>query len=360
MDFKFKSSEEENRKREKIWKGIVNNALEDGDYSLLYVQEKPRSRFSVLITRIGIAASLLIFFGLFLWYNNKPETENVHNTELAVNNDIAPGDDKAVLTLEDGSQIVLGNENEEVIFKNDVNAFDLEKGRLVYQANPDINQAIKITYNTVTTPRGGRYQIVLPDGTNVWLNAASSIRFPTMFSSDFRTVELTGEAYFEVAKNAKLPFQVKHVNQLVEVLGTHFNVNTYQEEGTLKTTLLEGSVRVSILNEFGIANSVILKPGEESTITVANERISVGKADTESTIAWKNGDFVFVDEELSSIMKKLEKWYDVEVIYNTRHKHHRFNGMVSRKKNISEVLKIMEFTGKIKFKVEGRRITIMD
>jgi ferric-dicitrate binding protein FerR (iron transport regulator) len=222
--------------------------------------------------------------------------------------------------------------------------------------NADVNAPIGM--NTIRTPAGGQYQIKLPDGTKVWLNASSIIKFPSSFARNFREVELEGEAYFEVAKmlynnNINIHFFVKNKEQQIEVLGTHFNVSSYPED-IIKTTLLEGSVRVYSL----ISNSSqVLKPGQQSQIV--NGEIEIRAADTESSFAWKNGDFIFNNEELYSIMNKLERWYDIEVEYKGSVVPRRFSGAVSRSNNLSEVLRIMELTGKVKFEIEGRRVFVM-
>jgi ferric-dicitrate binding protein FerR (iron transport regulator) len=241
---------------------------------------------------------------------------------------------------------------------------------------------------TAATPRGGTYQITLPDGTKVWLNAASSLKFPASFGSlKTRSVELTGEGYFEVAKDKAHPFIVATAKQEVQVLGTHFNINAYNDEGSTKTTLLEGSVSVSSLplysssrgkrsderplghatsrdlsyrrDDGGGRDDVVLKPNQESVLT-NNAQIRVTDVTAEDAVAWKNGDFVFRGEALESVMRKVARWYDVEVVYaDDVPRDVVIGGYVSRSRNISVVLERMAKTGRIKFKIEGKKITVM-
>ncbi|WP_448634930.1 FecR family protein [Pedobacter panaciterrae] len=235
-------------------------------------------------------------------------------------------------------------------------------GQLVYtvsDSDPQGKNGAQL-FNTIETPNGGKYQVNLPDGTRVWLNAASLLRYPTKFSGSKRVVELTGEGYFEVAKlPGKIPFIVKSEGQEVEVLGTHFNINSYEDEGPIKTTLLEGSVRVIRSKSSWNApdNNVLLRPGEQSEL--GEQKINVKEVNTESILAWKDGDFVFDGDDLKSIMRKVARWYDVEVIYKGEFDDVKFGGLISRSKNISSVLGIMESTGKIHFVIEGNRITVL-
>lgn len=207
-------------------------------------------------------------------------------------------------------------------------------------------------YNLIETPRAGQYQINLPDGTKVWLNAASSLRYPSRFSGSKRIVALTGEGYFEVAKNKQHPFVVKTDRQEVQVLGTHFNINSYTDESSTNTTLVEGSVRVTTLD----GKNRLLKPGEQSQLK--GDEIEVSDVDTENVLSWKNGDFVFKGDDFKSIMRKISRWYDVEVIYQGDFDDLKFGGYISRTKNISSVLSIMESTGKVHFNIKDKRITV--
>lgn len=322
---------------------------------------------------IAWAAVILIIGSAGMLYFNKPVKPDLI-TKISKKQDIAPGGDKAYLTLADGRRISLTDAaNGELVKQQGLLIKKTADGQLVYTVASSDSEGTKEgeLFNTIETPKGGKYQINLPDGTKVWLNAASSLRYPTKFSGSTRTVELTGEGYFEVAKQLgmdqasagktayRIPFIVKSGLQEVQVLGTHFNINSYKDEGSIKTTLLEGRVRVvhAAAKTAASAEGVVLKPGEQSQL--ADHAVNVKEVDTESIIAWKQGDFIFDGDDLKSIMRKVARWYDVEVFYKGEFDKVKFGGVISRSKNISSVLGIMESTGKIHFIVEGRRITVL-
>jgi len=201
------------------------------------------------------------------------------------------------------------------------------------------------------TPRGGTYHVTLSDGTKVWLNAASALTYTaSLGKTGVRKVKLEGEAYFEVAKNKTRPFLVENQGQTVEVLGTHFNINSYTDESSIKTTLLEGSVKV---------NNVVLKPNQQSVLT-ADHKIQVNTIDAETTIAWKNGNFVFAGEHIEPIMRRLASWYNIAVVYQGKKPSGQFRGVISRHNKISEVLKMMELTGAVHFEIEGRKVYVKE
>ncbi|MDB5087420.1 MAG: FecR family protein, partial [Mucilaginibacter sp.] len=218
--------------------------------------------------------------------------------------------------------------------------------------NADKNDLIGNLYNTVSTPRGGHYQVILPDGSQVWLNAASSIRFPTAFTDKERKVEISGEAYFEVAKNKALPFVVKVNSSEVRVFGTHFNVMAYTDEAAIKTTLLEGSVQFS-----NGSASCMLKPGEQSELTKSGQVKVISGVDVDNAIAWKNNMFDFENTDIESVMRQLSRWYDVDVVYNKK-VNDRFFAEIPSSSKLSEVLKALELTGKVNFDIQGRKIII--
>ncbi|RNL55766.1 FecR family protein [Pedobacter jejuensis] len=267
-------------------------------------------------------------------------------------NDIPPGKNKAILTLSNGQKIDLNNSgNGELAKLNGISIKKAADGLLVFSVlNAEPKR--KINFNTIETPFGGQYQINLPDGTKVWLNSGTKLTFPDRFADAKRKVELSGEAYFEVAKDKTHPFLVSSNAQQVEVLGTHFNVNSYSNEPLVRTTLLEGSVKVS--------NSVsekIIVPGEQ--ITLKGNRFDVKQIDPSSAIDWKNGEFRFKAEGLESILRKLSRWYQVEfVVEKGVDKLPAFSGSVSRFDQISVVLKMLEETGDIKFYINGKTITV--
>ncbi|MDR6784397.1 FecR family protein [Pedobacter africanus] len=275
--------------------------------------------------------------------------------------DVAPGGNKAILTLADGSKILLDSAvNGEVIKQSGVVVTKAADGQLVYtiqERGADGDHKKNLT-NTVSTPRGGQYQVNLPDGTRVWLNAASELKFPLSFAGlKERRVSLTGEAYFEVKKDAAKPFIVASDRQVVQVLGTHFNVNSYKEDTNTKTTLLEGAVKVQSLKG-GSPDEAMLKPGQQARIGNASSAISVATVDPLAEIAWKKGQFFFENEPIENIMKEVSRWYDVDIVYKDDFAGKTVWGSVTRYGNVSKVLSILELTGGIHFKIEGRRIIV--
>jgi ferric-dicitrate binding protein FerR (iron transport regulator) len=295
--------------------------------------------------------------GTGIFYFTKPKEQVIQVVEKP--QEIAPGGNRGILTLSHGKQIVLADisakdtiakegEKEEVTIKMNAN------GVITYIVNPDADASKNDanSFNTLSTPTGGQYNIVLADGTKVYLNSVSSIKYPTQFNGDQRMVELEGEAYFEVAKNKNKPFRVKSGNHAIEVLGTHFNVNAYNNESVVKTTLLEGSVAITYKNQ-----KAILKPGQQSNVSDNFNKIAIREVDTEAAIAWKNGRFKFDNANLKTVMKQLERWYGIKVEYRGDVSDVRFNGGTFMNKNLSEVLKVLELSN-IKFKVEGKTIIV--
>lgn len=260
-------------------------------------------------------------------------------------NDVPPGKDRAFLTLEDGTKIELDS-----LQNNSTQAHGFEKkngNEIVFsEASPQ-----NVGYNTLSTPKGGKYKLVLPDGSMVWLNAASTIRFPTAFQGDTREVTLTGEAYFEIAKNEKKPFHVKVKDMDVQVLGTHFNIMAYEDEPAINTTLLEGLVKVSQGNR-----SNILKPGQLSAID-KNGDMKTSNADIEEIMAWKNDLFVFKEYDFAKIMRQIERWYNVTVVYKHKLPGGQYSGEIGRNNNISQVLNILQASG-VSFKITDNTVTV--
>lgn len=306
--------------------------------------------------RIAAAASIALLLGSGIFYFIQPKEQNVQVTVKP--QEIAPGGTRGVLTLSNGKQIVLSDisakdtiakegEEDEVTIKMNAN------GEITYVINPNAEGSKDDnSFNTLSTPTGGQYNIILADGTKVYLNAVSSIKYPTQFNGDKRIVELEGEAYFEVAKNKSKPFIVKSDNQSIEVLGTHFNVHSYNNESVIKTTLLEGSVAVTYKNQ-----KSILKPGQQSDVSDSFSKIKVREVDTEEAVAWKNGRFKFDNADLKNVMRQLERWYGIKVEYRGDVSDVRFNGGTFRNKNLSEVLKVLELSN-IKFKIEGKTVIV--
>jgi transmembrane sensor len=271
--------------------------------------------------------------------------------------DLLPGSNKAILKLADGSEIALDDSRKgKIARQQNVLIAKTENGQIVYQADGSQNQQLvkNITqYNAIITPRGGQYEVVLPDGTRVWLNSASSLKYPTTFTGADRRVELSGEAYFEVAKNAAKPFFVKTGTQTVEVLGTHFNINSYTDEKAVKTTLLEGSVKVNS----NTGKSVVkLTPGEQAVNTAGAINI-VHDADVDEAMAWKNGKFLFRNTDLQTIMRQLSRWYDVDVEYQGVITERHYRGRISRNVPVSQVFEILKTSG-LNFTINGRKIIV--
>ena len=310
---------------------------------------------SIRQTRIWAmaAASVLLFLisSIYLSQNKPSEQQLTEVTKPVIVADKSTGS-KAVLTLADGSAIILDNSPNGTVSKQGSTVVDkTSNGQLVYRSETTpTTQAENI--NTLSTPKGGQYQLQLPDGSKVWLNAASSIKFPAAFSGSERKVELIGEAYFEIAKNAQKPFKVVLAQgAVIEVLGTHFNVMAYQNEKNINTTLLEGSVKIS-----KSSLALTIKPGEQA---VLNKTLQAYKVDAEQEIAWQKGDFQFSNTDFAGILRELERWYDVDFVYEELPSK-KLNGIVSRKYNLTQVLKMLEITGGVKFKMEGRQIRVIN
>ena len=316
-----------------------------------------RKSLRTLWPRFASAAAVLIFIsiGIYFYMNSNTDESTQIATTKKVNN-IAPGSNKAVLTLGNGKKISLTDAGNGTIAKQSgIKIIKTDDGQLIYSVSVSELKSILPEYNTISTPRGGQYQVSLPDGTNVWLNAASSLKYPANFTSlKERRVELIGEAYFEVVHNKTLPFRVETEEQVVEVLGTHFNINSYTDEPIVTTTLMEGSVKVH-----SIANNVIIKPGQQTILVHASKQISVQKANLGIALAWRNGTFQFDNETIESVMRKISRWYDVDVVFQKNCTKQGFVGTISRFENVSEVLQMLEHTGTVHFKIDGRRITVM-
>ncbi|MGM9478747.1 FecR family protein [Pedobacter sp. GSP4] len=316
----------------------------------IYQQEKKKpSRY---FYRVAAAASLLLVLGLG-WYIFKQRSNTASHNHMA--SLIKPGGNKATLTLSDGTKINLDQVSNGTIATQDgISISKTADGQLIYTISNTKPATSKTGFNTINTPAGGQYQVSLPDGTKVWLNALSSLKYPTSFNGAYRRVELSGEGYFEVAKNKNKPFKLKTAKQEISVLGTHFNVSAYADDANIKTTLVEGSVAV---NNFNPQASGKLKPGQQAVFQRTGFAIS--NVDVEEYIAWKNGFFVFNNEGIKEAMQKLARWYDVDIEYVGDFDGIYFGGSFSKHNNLQQTLNILESTDKFKFKIEGRRIKIL-
>lgn len=314
------------------------------------------------IVWFSAAAAFVALLGTAAWFliQSSPETAE-NKISPSASKGIQPGGNKATLTLADGSVIVLDNAKTGMLTQQgNVQIQKLADGELAYQ--PVGERSSVLLYNTVSTPRGGQYQVNLPDGSKVWLNAASSLRFPSAFTEKERRVELTGEAYFEIAALAKkdgpgkVPFIVAvDGKQEVEVLGTQFNVMAYHDESSVNTTLIEGSVKVSSpQTNF----SKMIAPGQQVQLNQQGRLVVNKNADLEDVLAWRKGRFHFEGADIEQVMRQIARWYDVEVVFHGKPKK-LFHGGISRNVDVSKVFKMLENTGAVQFRIEGRKIIVM-
>ncbi|MBE9602877.1 FecR family protein [Pedobacter sp. MC2016-24] len=304
--------------------------------------------------KLPLAAAIALIavgLGVYLYFNVSSDSTRLH-TQVAAR--IVAGSNKAILTLSGGKQIALTDaDNGELVTEGNTRITKTADGKIIYE--PSIAQDSKaVVYNTVSTPKGGQFQVVLPDGSQIWLNAMSSITYPSSFSGKERLVQLKGEAYFEIAKNPEKPFKVDVAGQQkIEVLGTHFNVEAYIDDHEIKTTLLEGSVKLGARNK-----QIRLKPGQIAIDDLKTDLI-VKQADLEEVMAWKNGLFVLNEVNLKDVMKKAARWYDVDVEYQGNIANKKLWGTVSRYKDINELLDNIAITSSLRYKIEGRRVILM-
>lgn len=295
------------------------------------------------LRRWGWVAAAAVLAGLVVTgirYFIQPEKQVIDMT-VVTTGDVMPGSHKAVLTLADGSKITLDDAgNGELAKQPGATVMKPDSGSLVYKGGVADG---RLVYNTLATPRGGQYRLVLPDGTVAWLNAASSITYPTAFNGRERSVETSGEVYFEVARNAQQPFLVKTGRQQIEVLGTHFNINAYHDEGAINTTLLEGAIKVTPAGTTGKA--ILPKPGQQTSYDLQTGHIQVKQVNTATAIAWKNGLFSFEKAGIQEVMRQLSRWYNVDVIYEGNIPSQTFSGDIYRNLGLSKALEMLGFVG---------------
>lgn len=292
----------------------------------------------------GVAAAIILIISISYLFLNR-STYNDHTATI-----IEPGRDKATLVLSSGKTIVLEDvANGKLTEELGTTIEKTEKGGINYKIEG--NTDVRIAMNLLNVPKGGQFQITLSDGTKVWLNSNSSLKYPSAFSTSERRVELTGEAYFEVSKNKQKPFIVETSLQKVEVLGTKFNINAYDDESSTQTSLAEGSVRVSCKN-----NTTLLKPGQQSTLT--DQNIAVRAINLDQVLDWKNGDFNFSNNNLKEIMRKISRWYNIEVIFEGPISQETYVAQISRKKRLNDVLRALQLSGSIKYNIRNNKLYI--
>lgn len=306
--------------------------------------------WTVLRYTVSASAILLLFFGFHLFKSTSLDPKMMAAPNIVHKKDVGPGQNMAVLTLEDQTRIVLDSSGKQLLNETaGGKAIKVVGGLLDYFSADATHQESTSTLNTLSTPRGAQYQVVLSDGTKVFLNAASSIKYQTVFKGNKREVELSGEAFFEVVKDGNRPFVVHTYKGDVNVLGTEFNVSAYAKEGEMKTTLMEGSVKISHRGK-----SFLMKPGQQ---VMVDKEIKLTEVDVNEVLAWKNGLFYFNHTPLNVVLQQLERWYDIDIDFNTVPLKH-FNGSISRKSNLSQVLQMLEITSDIKFEINGKSVKI--
>ena len=357
------SREEADPMMDEIWSLLSQQELPDFDreeadrfFSVLTQQQ--RRKRTVFYRSLMVAASVLaVCLSVYLLrYNSMEHTQATDGaTAGKLMQDIMPGGNKAILTLGDGSTVVLDTaQNGELAQQEGATVHKLKNGQLAYAAVDGKSAGEKQQFNTITVPKGGEYTITLADGTRVFMNAASSLSYPTRFTGRNRLVKLAGEAYFEVTKHATEPFIVEVGNrQRIEVLGTNFNVQAYADEPAMHTTLLEGSVRLSYES-----HTVILKPGQIAS--AINNSLQISQADEDEVMAWRNGIFIFNNENIVSLMKRVSRWYNVEVVFKGDMSGVNFIGSYSRTRSLFNLLKTIELTGKVSFLVQDGNVTVIE
>jgi transmembrane sensor len=362
------------RDNESIISGLLENTWDDLDMhtakdisqiqadqvynSIIKSRAPEKSPYKFWMIRIAASLLLCLGIGLIIYRSQTPELlqKTAIKTDKPKAEDFMPGKNKAVLTLSNGNEVVLDDrQNGKIASQGSVIISKLEDGQIAYAATDADPKSTSVANqsNTLTIPRGGQYQLTLPDGTHVYLNSASSLTYPAKFAGKERRVTLSGEAYFEVAKNPKIPFIINVNNkQQIQVVGTHFNVEAYTDERAINTTLLEGSVKILYKNK-----ETLLKPGQVA-INNMGASLNIEPADLDEAIAWKNGLFSFNNENITSVMKKISRWYDVDVVFKGDMQNVNYLGNYSRTKSLANLLKNIQLMEEVNISIAGRRITV--
>lgn len=329
------------------------HVAENRNKLLQTIRQKQSSKTSFWLW--SAAAAILIFLSVGIyWYNMSNHSQPMLTSRYG--DDVLPGGNHAILTLADGSSIKLDSTGIGLLAQqHGINITKSEDGIITYEMQLEEGMGVATAaLNTISTPRGGQYKVILPDGTQVWLNSASSLTYPIHFSRKERKVELEGEAYFDVAHNAQIPFIVNSVGQSIQVLGTQFNVEAYGDERQFTTTLVQGSVHVSSNH---VPSSLTLKPGQQAVLS--GGKFEVGIVDVNDYTAWKDGLIMLNNFDLPTVIKQLERWYDVEFV-NQGNRQFNVSGIISRTANLSEVLQAIENNTGVKFRIEGRRVSVQE
>lgn len=330
--------------RERLLRNIL---IKNGNYKLRKMQ------LSRTVYKYAATVLVVVAFGIWFFLNNKDvdiKTETVVQSTI----NIDPGKETATLVLGDGTELQLDTVSNGLISTNDAVEINKTGAAVNYQNEQSLkDEKQPVKYNTIYTNRGNQFQIILADGTKVWLNSESSIRYPTQFNGNTREVELTGEAYFEVVKNKQQPFYVNAKGIEVEVLGTHFNVNAYADEPLIKTTLVEGSVKVSRKD-----NSVLISPGEQAMAANSETGIKVLKVDVQQVLAWQQGFFEFTNISLPEIMRQISRWYNIDIKLEDGKYNERFGGRINKNLNLEKVLELLKTSG-IEFEMKEDRVLVV-
>ncbi|QNL49333.1 FecR family protein [Olivibacter sp. SDN3] len=311
------------------------------------------------LTKWFIAASVMLLLMGGVYFHRNNHSSIVEDNVLLTRDVIKPGTSRASLSIGDGKTIFLDSIDGYLEIGDGVTIHKTAEGQLIYHtdANGTISIGEQVKENVLSTPRGGQYQMILPDGTKVWLSAASSLSYPTQFTGLTRSISLIGEAYFEVTKQEDKPFVVKLSNASIQVLGTSFLVNAYEDLQEMKTTLVEGKVHLSA-NGSTSSDGIFLSPGQQAILHKKTRHIEIHNVDTDDILAWKKGHFVFQNDHIEEVMRAIALWYDVDVVYQGDMTGETFIGTISRFERIEELLKTIELTGGVHFKIEGRKILV--